>query len=272
MEETSAQQTEQQQSQYFGKYRGFVVNNEDPDMRGRLMLRVPALFGENITSWALPCMPFGGLAQQGIFMIPEVGAQVWVEFEAGDLDLPIWTGVFWQQQSDVPQEASAAEPTKRIIKTVSGHFLLFDDTEDTEKITLQHSTGSKLDIDEEGTVTLSDTQGAVLKMDASSNEVTMEDASGNKLTMNSSGTLVEDSNGNRIEMAAAGITVQGQLVTIDASRIEIGGAGGEPLIKGQSFLSLFATHMHTCTAPGSPTSPPIPQGEMSTLTMKTTAS
>ena len=88
MEETSAQQTEQQKSQYFGKYRCFVVNNEDPDMRGRLMLRVPALFGENITSWALPCMPFGGLAQQGIFMIPEVGAQVWVEFEAGDLDLP----------------------------------------------------------------------------------------------------------------------------------------------------------------------------------------
>ena len=127
-------------------------------------------------------------------------------------------------------------------------------------------------MDEEGAVTLSDTQGAVLKMDASSNEVTMEDASGNKLTMNSSGTLVEDSNGNRIEMAAAGITVQGQLVTIDASRIEIGGAGGEPLIKGQSFFSLFATHMHTCTAPGSPTSPPIPQGEMSTLTMKTTAS
>jgi hypothetical protein len=55
------------------------------------------------------------------------------------------------------------------------------------------------------------------------------------------------------------------MVTIEGSMVNIGGAGGEPLIKGMSFLSLFATHMHTCTAPGSPTSPPIPQGEMSTL-------
>jgi len=271
MEDSSTQNNAQQQSQYFGKYRGFVVDNKDPEMRGRLMLKVPALFGENITAWALPCMPFGGLAQQGFFMVPEIGAQIWVEFEAGNQDLPIWTGVFWQQQEDVPQEASDSEPTKRIIKTVSGHYLLFDDTEGVETLTLQHATGSKLNVDEEGTVSLSDTEGAVLTLDAASSEVTLEDASGNKITMNSRGTIVEDLHGNRIEMAAAGIKVQGQVVTIDASQIQIGGAGGEPLIKGSSFLSLFATHMHTSSVSGSPTSPPIPQGEMSTLTMKTTA-
>ena len=57
-------------------------------------------------------------------------------------------------------------------------------------------------------------------------------------------------------------------ITIEGSMVNIGGSGGEPLIKGQSFLSLFATHIHT-VAPvvGGPTSPPIPQGEMSTLSV-----
>jgi hypothetical protein len=91
------------------------------------------------------------------------------------------------------------------------------------------------------------------------------------LVMDSSGTQVKDSNGNEMTMAAGQVTVKGQMITIEGSQVALGGSGGEPLIKGMSFLSLFATHMHTCTAPGSPTSPPIPQGEMSTLTTKTTA-
>ena len=84
--------------------------------------------------------------------------------------------------------------------------------------------------------------------------------------MSSSGTTVEDSNGNKIEMAASGITVKGQQVVIDGQTVMLGGQGGEPIIKGQSFLSLFMTHMHP-TAMG-PSGPPIPQGEMSTLSTK----
>ena len=109
-------------------------------------------------------------------------------------------------------------------------------------------------------------------MDAENSEIIIEDANGNIMTMNSSGTKVEDSNGNIIEMAAAGITEEAPKIVIKGGQVHLGDEGGEPVIKGSSFLGMFATHIHT-VAPtvGGPTSPPIPQGEMSTLstTVKT---
>ena len=90
----------------------------------------------------------------------------------------------------------------------------------------------------------------------SGKKISVEDANGNTMTMNSSGTKVEDANGNVIEMAAAGITAEAPKIVLKGGQVHLGDEGGEPVIKGQSFLSMFMTHMHTCTAPGSPTSPP----------------
>ncbi|GAB4191951.1 MAG: hypothetical protein Tsb002_21250 [Wenzhouxiangellaceae bacterium] len=272
MNSTISQVVRDTQQRWYGKYRGFVVDNQDPEQRGRLRLRVPSVFSEEITGWALPCLPFGGKAAQGLFMVPEPESQVWVEFEEGIVTQPIWSGVFYQQQSDVPEDAQHSEPTTRLLQTPAGHILQFDDADGAERFRLYHPAATELSIDEQGSVKLQQDNGAQLSLDASANEVVLSDSNGNRLTMNSSGTVVEDANGNRISMAAAGITVEGQQITIQGSQVAVGGSGGEPLIKGSSFLALFATHVHTCTAPGSPTSPPIPQGEMSTLTTKTTAS
>lgn len=260
----------QSQQRYYGKYRGFVTDNQDPDKLGRVKVTVPSVFSGEETFWALPCSPFGGLAEQGVFMVPEVGAQVWVEFEEGNKHQPIWVGVFWQPTEAIPAEAQKSPPTTRIIKTPSGHVLQFDDESGKEKLRLAHPKGAELNVDENGTVILTDAKGATLTLDAQANSVTLEDANGNSLVMDSSGTLVKDGNGNQITMAAGQLTVKGTMITIEGSQVALGGAGGEPLIKGTSFLTLFATHMHTCAV--GPTSPPIPQGEMSTLTTKTTAS
>lgn len=271
MDETVTRLARQAQQRYYGKYRGFVADNQDPEQRGRLKLIVPSVFGEAVSGWALPCLPFGGLADQGLFLIPEVDAQVWVEFEEGNVDKPLWTGTFWQQQGDVPAEAQKAEPTTRLLKTPSGHVLQFDDEAGAEQFRLHHPSDSEITIDPQGVIDLKDAQGNELTLDAAGSKIVLKDANGNTLTMDATGTVVEDASGNKIEMKAAGITVQGQTITIQGSQVAVGGAGGEPLIKGASFLALFATHMHTCTAPGAPTSPPIPQGEMSTLTTATTA-
>jgi uncharacterized protein involved in type VI secretion and phage assembly len=251
----------------YGKYRGFVTDNADPDLRGRVKVQVPALLGDQSTDWALPCVPYGGLADQGWFCVPEVGAQVWVEFEGGDLAHPIWTGTFWQAAGDPPAEATA-QPQSHVFKTAAGHWLSFDDSSGSEQIHLEHSGGATLDIDHQGTVALTDQNGAHLTLDASAGEVLLEDANGNSLKMSSSGITFQDASGNKIEMAAAGITLKGTKIVLDAPQVMLGGEGGEPVIKGQSFLTLLATHVHTCTAPGSPSSPPIPQGEMSSLSMK----
>lgn len=254
------------QEQYFGKYRGFIVDNDDPDNRARVTLTVPSILGDEVTLWAEPCLPFGGLSDQGFFLVPEVGAQVWVEFEEGNVSKPIWTGTVWQQSADVPTEAADRSPHMRQLKTPSGHILSFDDTEGEEEIRLFHPADAELKIDPDGVVQITDAAGATLTMDAAGSSIEIADSNGNTIVMESSGTTVTDSNGNQIVMEGGGVKISSSAtVTIEGSMVNVGGLGGEPLIKGQSFLSLFATHMHTCTAPGAPTSPPIPQGEFSTL-------
>ena len=74
---------------YYGKYRGFVIENKDPEKRGRLRVSVPSILGQATTYWALPCLPFGGLLDQGLFLVPKISSQVWVEFEEGNCRHPI---------------------------------------------------------------------------------------------------------------------------------------------------------------------------------------
>ena len=77
----------------FGKYRGKVEDDIDPLGMGRLRVSVPALAGGGHSSWALPCVPYAG-RDVGFYALPPIGANVWVEFEGGDLNYPIWSGCF----------------------------------------------------------------------------------------------------------------------------------------------------------------------------------
>lgn len=100
-------------TQYFGKYRGKVENNIDPMLLGRVQVSAPAVLGEGKLSWAMPCLPYAG-SGVGLFVVPPVGANVWVEFEGGDTDYPIWSGCFWGV-GEVP--ATPAIPTMKVLKT-----------------------------------------------------------------------------------------------------------------------------------------------------------
>jgi len=99
-------------TQYFGKYRGKVKNNIDPMMLGRVQVGAPAVLGDTSLAWAMPSVPYAG-SGVGFFMIPPVGANIWVEFEGGDIDYPIWSGCFWEA-GEVP--ASPAVPQMKVIK------------------------------------------------------------------------------------------------------------------------------------------------------------
>lgn len=78
---------------FYGKYRGTVVGNDDPNKMGRIQALVPDVADDSL-SWAMPCLPLGGNGM-GIFAVPPIGAGVWIEFEQGDPDYPIWVGCFW---------------------------------------------------------------------------------------------------------------------------------------------------------------------------------
>jgi len=272
MEETILQIVKELEQRRFGKYRGTVQDNEDPKEMGRLRVSVPSLFGSETTTWALPCMPFGGLDQQGMFFIPEINSQLWIEFEEGDMSRPIWTGVFWNKKEELPDDAAKQKPTTRILQTPSGHKLQFDDAEGNRRIKLTHPTKSELILEEDGSIELTNSEGMTLQLNNQRGEVLVEDGKGNQLRMDDNGWAAEDNSGNRIEMGQELITVSANSsVKVDAPSVSLAGQAGEPLIKGFSFLSKYMTHTHT-VAPivGGPTSPPIPQGEMDSLSKKVT--
>ena len=93
MEDTVVELFTEVAEKRYGKYRGFVVDNQDPQKRGRLRLSVPSVLGDQETDWALPCLPYGGIDQQGMFFVPEIDSQVWTEFEEGDISRPIWVSM-----------------------------------------------------------------------------------------------------------------------------------------------------------------------------------
>jgi hypothetical protein len=108
--------------QFWGKYRGTVVDNNDPLILGRLQVAVPQVLGEVVTGWAMPCVPYAGL-EVGFCMMPPIGAAIWVEFEGGDVDYPIWAGCYWRE-GERPVEAEL--PEMRMIQTSSAKLMLND--------------------------------------------------------------------------------------------------------------------------------------------------
>lgn len=130
---------------FFGKYRGTVSDNNDPSNLGRVKARVPAVLQNEETGWALPCSPYAGNGV-GFFFVPPVGANIWVEFEGGDLDHPIWTGCFWGS-GQVP--ASPANPQTKTIKTDTATIAI-NDTSGSSGVTIETTSGLKIKMDSSG--------------------------------------------------------------------------------------------------------------------------
>ncbi|MCL1976758.1 MAG: phage baseplate assembly protein V [Candidatus Bathyarchaeota archaeon] len=175
-------------SEYFGKYRGTVTDNEDPLKLGRIRAKVPAVFGEHNSGWALPCAPYAGKGV-GFFCIPPVEALVWIEFESGDPQMPIWTGGFWGS-GDTPEETAA--PDIKILKTASATIKL-DDTSGSESITLETTSGLELVMDQDG-----------IKLKSES--ITLETTSGLKIIMGQEGIELSNSS-QKVKIGTSGVSI-----------------------------------------------------------------
>jgi hypothetical protein len=115
------------QQRFYGKYRGTVVNNLDPMQIGRVQVSVPDVSATLLPGWALPCLPVAG-TQMGLCTVPPVGANVWVEFEQGDPDRPIWVGCFWTSATEVPVPArTIPSASSGIALIAAGASILVDD-------------------------------------------------------------------------------------------------------------------------------------------------
>lgn len=145
-------------TQYWGKYRGKVVNNVDPLFQGRIQVSVPSLLGDGQMSWAMPCVPYAG-SGVGFFAIPPVDANVWVEFEGGSLDTPIWSGCYWET-GEAPATPAVAE--MKVLKT-STATITINDTPGAGGVKIETTAGMKIELNMTG-IEITNGQGGTIKI------------------------------------------------------------------------------------------------------------
>jgi hypothetical protein len=164
---------------YYGKYRGTVINNVDPIQQGRLLVQVPDVVGLAPSSWAAPCAPLAGPTgpPMGVYLVPPIGAGVWVEFEQGDPDYPIWTGCRWGAPSDIPLAARAGNPADPsiVIQSLLQQAIVVSDlppsppppvmppVPPTGGIILRSTTGASIVVNDAG-IFISNGKGATITM------------------------------------------------------------------------------------------------------------
>jgi uncharacterized protein involved in type VI secretion and phage assembly len=204
---------------FYGKYRGVVQDNADPLALGRIIAQVPDVYGDLPSGWALPSLPASGVGM-GIFAIPGIGANVWIEFEQGDPIRPIWSGCFWGTTADdaaaVPEQAGLMPGQKIVLKSGGGTQIVLDDTPGTGGITLQLVSGDKLALTSEG--------------------ITLQTAAGDKLSLSADGVSLQTSAGDKLSLAPQGVTLQtaaGQKLGLAPEGVSLdSGAGGTVKITG----------------------------------------
>jgi uncharacterized protein involved in type VI secretion and phage assembly len=150
---------------FYGKYRGMVLDNVDPMQTGRLLVQVPDVSNIIPSTWAMPCLPFAGI-QSGMYVVPAIGSTVWIEFEQGNPDYPIWVGCFWPTAAAVPALALAAPPDVQqvVIQTPLQNTLMVSDLPGpTGGIMLKTSTGAFISISDTGIV-INNGQGALIAL------------------------------------------------------------------------------------------------------------
>lgn len=149
---------------YYGKYRATCMNNIDPMQQGRIQVVVPDVSTVIPSSWAMPCFPVSGI-QNGVFTVPPIGAGVWVEFEQGDPDYPIWVGGYYSA-TDVPAMARAVPPgvsSFTFQTTLQNGITISDTPGPTGGILLKTTTGAMISVSDIG-ITISNGKGATISL------------------------------------------------------------------------------------------------------------
>lgn len=199
-----------------------VTDNADPESAGRVCVRFSWLSESEQSSWARVATPMGG-SGRGFYALPEVGDEVVVAFEHGDINYPVVIGALWNGTDLPPQANGDGQNNIRQMVSRSGHQLTFDDTDGSETFILQSSAGHKLAFDDSAqTITLQSDGGNKIVIDDSAGTITLEDSGGNSLTMEASGTITLKSSGD--------LNLEGMNVTIKAgASLKLEGSAGAEL-------------------------------------------
>lgn len=181
---------------YFGLYPALVTNLKDPDSLGRVEIELPGLgeAGAEVRAWATLLSPYAD-DDQGLQMLPEVGSQVVVGFEAGDPRRPYVVGAAWNGREALP-EAPTARNDKRLIQSRAKSRLEFDDTAGAAKVTISMASGHTVVLD-----------------DAAS-EVLIEHQNGSSIRIDAAGTITITANAT-VDVNASAVNVHAPIAIFD---------------------------------------------------------
>jgi len=264
---------------FYGMYRGTCKNNEDPEEQGRILVRVPAVTGKDTHGeWAWPIMPWAG-KDSGDVKVPDVNDPVYVVFENGDPNEPMYIGGWWPKPDGdnfMPPVYKNGKPTKRIFKTKAGHELSFEDDPETQSVKLVWHDAEKdvysfLAFTEDGSVQWANHKGCFGEFRAADGDerVLVMDSNGNMFTQDKDGTKLVDKNGNFLDMADGKVQLVGtkdfvanfQSINLKAGGVEVGDVATDKAVKGTTWLAWWTGvvlpyilgHKHgTGTGPSTP--------------------
>lgn len=273
---------------FYGLYQARVIDNRDPQGRGRVRAVCPAINQPNSEDvpgnfWMMPCMNGLGTTTDnqitGVFHPPEEETNIWVAFEYGDPKFPVYMGGFvtTKQTADTfnSDDIENKGPHKTGIRTKSGHFIRFNDDPDNLDITIARGDGEGeptpqfISLTNEGNTLITNSRGSYLYMNSEDNETTLQtlDSDGNVLSMLFLGddkiTMMTKSGGT-IGIDGKDIVISGDNVVADANKqfsanagtVMLGSGASEPVIRGNKFaIGWGLIHQHTSGPPGSPTTP-----------------
>jgi uncharacterized protein involved in type VI secretion and phage assembly len=155
---------------FYGKYRGSVESIADPERRGRVTLKVPDVLGKQTSTWAEPCVPLAGPTgfPMGVFFVPPERTAVWVEFEGGDTNHPIWVGCIWAGDggAGLPGQAyRGLEGSPSVVMQTRGRnsLVISDGPAPDGGITLASASGARISINEAG-ITIVSADGARIEL------------------------------------------------------------------------------------------------------------
>ncbi len=217
----------------YGKYRGTVLDNVDLLGLGRVLPYVPAVQA-SVLNWALPCAPYAGL-EVGFFAIPPIGANVWIEFEGGNPDHPIWSGCFWEElEVPIAQELSPEDPSLVKVMRTDWISMVFNDTPEVGGVTMNVIDPA---VDVPITILMN---SAGIEIQCGVSNILINPEEGITLTVGD----------NVVAMSEAGIEINGNVVNVSSEGAVSVEAAAELNLSAGGDLSAEAGGASTMTAGG----------------------
>jgi len=241
MSAAAVSQVRAMDKKFFGLVQGIVTDVEDQQGKeGRVKVQFPWFDDQMETEWCRVRQFYAGNGY-GAFFIPEKGDEVLVAFIHGDMRLPVILGGLYNGKDKPPTYRSSSQDQK-MIRTKGKHELLLDDSQGKERVWIKTNKGHTVDLsDFEKKMTLQTSGGQSIVVDDSANTVTVQ-TNGKSITINGS---------------SGEIKIKGDSVVIEASKVSLGTGASQSLILGDMFSTFFNAHTHLCTAPSTPSSPPV---------------